>query len=326
MTSQSNHTKIENIKGNLIAQADKIFNETNQHSIKTRYRYLAAEERFLGFLAEEYKLQKLSNVKARHLIEYVKYLQDRGASPSTVLTDIAGIRFFHDKSGSKNLLPINKNLDLEKRQVGKVDRAWTVGEIESAINVAHLMGREDVVYAIQMASIYGMRLEEVCRCEIKHLRDGITNGDLYIRGKNGQVRYVPIRAKEEIILAQNLIEYATRKKRYGTDRIIFDNVRGGTEKAKKSIQNWIINNRKSFEDCSRENLLEQNQMAIEAKKQEVKLKTQSITFHGLRHEYAQRQYKKQVESGVSIVKARLVVSERLGHHRCEITKVYLAEL
>lgn len=326
MTSQSNQTKIENIKSNLMAQAERIFSQTNQHSIKTRYRYLAAEERFAGFLAEEYKLQKISNVKARHLIDYVQHLQEKGLSPSTVQTDIAAIRFFHGKTGSKNMLPQNNNLNLQKRQVGKMDRAWTKYEVENAIKLAQSMGRDDVVYAIKMASIYGMRLEEVCKCQTNHLKDGLSNGDLYVKGKNGQVRFIPLRTKEELVLARSLIDFAIKHKRYGTDRVLYDNVRGGTQKAKKSIQNWISNHRYAFEDKSRENNSEQKKYAKDAKKKAIKLKTESITFHGLRHQYAQQQYNKLLASGVPPAKARLIVSERLGHHRAEITKIYLSDI
>ena len=48
----------------LIAQLDKIARHNRQGSFRTRERYYKAMKRFCRFLAEEYHLQKLSNLSA----------------------------------------------------------------------------------------------------------------------------------------------------------------------------------------------------------------------------------------------------------------------
>jgi len=307
-----------------MAQAEKIFNQTNQNSIKTRYRYLAAEERFAEFLAEKYRLQKLSNVKARHFISYVEYLQEKGASPSTIKTDSAGIRFFHDKTGSRNRLPDNSQLKIEKRQIGKLDRAWSPLEIQQAINLARTMGREDVAWGIRMAVTYGMRIEEVCRCQVSHLKDAIENGDLYIRGKNGQIRYLRISSAEQIKLTKELITFAKSQNRWGSDRVLYDNITGATQRTKKSIENWIANHRSKFQDTSRAADEKLKKLEARAMKQGLKLKVDTLTFHGLRHTFAQNQYTLYSKKGMPAKTARLMVSEQLGHHRDAVTKIYLS--
>lgn len=45
-----------------------------------------------------YHLQKLENISGRHLTAYVLQMQEDGKSPSTIKTDLAAIRFFHDKT------------------------------------------------------------------------------------------------------------------------------------------------------------------------------------------------------------------------------------
>src|SRR5690606_19508821 len=49
----------------------------------------------------------------------------------------------------------------------------------------------------------------------------------------------------------------------------------------------------------------------------------NITFHGLRHTYAQERYKELRESGKGDYNAKLTVARELGHFRIEITNTYL---
>ncbi len=49
-----------------------------------------------------------------------------------------------------------------------------------------------------------------------------------------------------------------------------------------------------------------------------------ITFHGLRHTYAHEQYEEFNKNGKNEKEARRMVSELLGHHRDDVTRIYLA--
>ena len=49
-----------------------------------------------------------------------------------------------------------------------------------------------------------------------------------------------------------------------------------------------------------------------------------ITFHGLRHTYAHEKYDEFIIGGCSEYEARKNVSELLGHHRDDVTRIYLA--
>jgi integrase len=317
--------KIENIKNNLIRQLDKVMRSTNEKSIKTRYRYYEANKRFCGFLAKEYRLQKYANIKEKHFVRYAEYLKEEGYSASYQKTELSAIRFFAEKSGNKNLLPDNKKLDLGKREIGALDRAWTREEIDNAMRLAKSTGRSDLLYEIKMGSIFGMRLEEVCKCQVNHIKNAIQNQELYIRGKNGQIRYLHLRTTEQKELAKELLKYAEANKRLGTDRIIYDNVKGATEKEKKMIQNWITNHRNKFQDTSRERLEENKRLEEDAAKNGVKLKTENITFHGLRHYFAQQRFAYYLKQGYTEHQARINVSEELGHHRESVTQIYLSK-
>ena len=124
------HTQNEGIYRALIAQLDKLARHNRQKSYKTRQRYYEAMRRFCRFLAEEYRLQKLTNISGKHLVDYVRHLQENGKAASTIKTELAAIRFWHDQiSNTKHKLPSNADLadqaPLERRKLQGIDRHWT---------------------------------------------------------------------------------------------------------------------------------------------------------------------------------------------------------
>lgn len=54
-----------------------------------------------------------------------------------------------------------------------------------------------------------------------------------------------------------------------------------------------------------------------------KFTDERITFHGLRHTYAHERYEQFIAEGCSEFDARRRVSELLGHHRDDVTRIYL---
>ena len=58
---------------NLLAQAEKIRRHNRQGSYKTKARYFEAYKRFLKYLADIYRLQKLQNISGKHLSTYGNY-------------------------------------------------------------------------------------------------------------------------------------------------------------------------------------------------------------------------------------------------------------
>ncbi len=317
----------ENLKRNLMYQVSKLMKNCNEKSIKTRYRYFQAVERFCEFLAERYRLQKWTRVKPKHIVAYAKYMQEQGYSASSQKTDLSGIRFFSEKSDNENVLPSNEMLSpfIDSRQIGHLDRAWYITEIESAISLALSMGHEDIALSFKMAAIFGMRLEETCKCQVDHIKKAHEHMELQIVGKGGQQRYVHLKTVEQRTLAVELLAYAKSKKRSGCDRLLYDNVKGSTEREKKKIQNWIENHREKFEDNSRNTLDENMELEMAARECGVKLKVTCITMHGLRHYFCQRRMDYYKGKGCTPETARRNVSEEMGHHRGGVTYIYLCE-
>ena len=76
----------------LVSQLDRVARHNRQGSYHTKRRYCEAEKRFCAYLADEYHLQKLSNVSGKHLVSYVIHMQDTGKSASTIKTDLAAMK------------------------------------------------------------------------------------------------------------------------------------------------------------------------------------------------------------------------------------------
>ena len=139
-------TQNSGIYQTLITQLDKVARHNRQGSFRTKERYKEAMQRFCRFLSEGYRLQELADINGKHLTAYVRYMQERGKSASTIKTDLAFIRFFHDKlERTKYRLPSNDELavELEHRRFGGVDRTWSVWEFNRFLVTCMADGHEN---------------------------------------------------------------------------------------------------------------------------------------------------------------------------------------
>lgn len=276
--------------------------------------YLGAESRFCGFLAEHYRLQNIKNVEGRHLRAYVEQLQDEGKSAAYIDATLSGIRFYHRRSGSKNRLPENKDLHLEKRHPGKLNRAWLTSEIVKACEIAHEMGDQDVMMAILLGANFGLRVSEIVTVRINQLENALNHRQFHVpRGKGGQKRDIPVDTKNQVMLLKQLLNYA--KKRARTRRLFAVRYHEHSVlKEKNRLIRWMNNHRKKFIDPDR---------ASRVKPGKKPRATERLGFHSLRHYYEQ-QYESRLraEGKLTDEEIRREVSESMGHHRPSVTKLY----
>jgi site-specific recombinase XerD len=123
-------------------------------------------QRFCRYLANEWRLQKLSNIAPKHIEAYTAHLKQTGKSPSTIKTDLAAIRFYHDlMSNPRNELPDNSKLNLQRRKILGNDWAWSQKEFDLMIGIATKLFREDYVRAMCLAYYAGLRIHECCRID-----------------------------------------------------------------------------------------------------------------------------------------------------------------
>ena len=294
---------IINLKSNthftLEAQLNKLVRHNRQGSYRTRERYFMAMKRFCRFLADEYGLQKLANINSKHLTSYILWMQEKELSASTIKTDLAAIRFFHDKiSNPKYALPTNTELgvELERRRFGDTDRTWSTAEFNRMLGKA--LNRDDYILALYLARYAGLRIHECFRIDTAIARKAIQEQAITIKGKGGKVRCVPV--NQQIISALKKCLQATKP---GSKLLVPDDV--PTDKAIHQLQQFILRNRDAVQDLDSD---------------------RPLTFHGLRHTYAAEKYRQLIADGVSELDAHLTVSKLLGHERADVTNIYLASV
>ena len=173
-------TKIKNegIYRALIDQLDKLARHNRQGSFRTKDQYYEAMKRFCKFLADHYRLQKLANISGKHLVSYVEHMQMAGKAASTIKTDLAAIRFFHDLMDTKRRLPGNDELgiQLERRRFGQKDHTWTPPEFNRLLMVALAEDRYDYILAFYLARYAGLRVHECFRIDTAIAEDALRRG------------------------------------------------------------------------------------------------------------------------------------------------------
>ena len=191
----------------LVSQLDKLARHNRQGSFRTKERYYEAFKRFCAFLADSYHLQKLENISGRHLTHYVLYMQESGKSASTIKTDLAAIRFFHDKmSRPKYQLPTNDELavELERRCFGGVDRTWSTSSSTRCWAGRWPRTATTIILALYLARYAGLRIHECFRIDTAAAEQALRENAVTVKGKGGKVRTVPINEKIAVALRKQL--------------------------------------------------------------------------------------------------------------------------
>lgn len=274
--------------------------QNRKGSFRTKERYYEACKRFCAYLADAYHLQKLENISGKHLASYVLYLQKKGKSASTIKTDLAAIRFFHDKmSRPKYSLPSNDELgvELERCHFGGVDRTWSTTEFNQMLGKALAEDRYDFILAIYLGRYAGLRIQ-CFRIDTATAEQALCENAITVKGKGGKIRTVSI--NEQIAIAMR--EQLSRTRR-GHKLLVPDNL--PTDWAIHQLQRFIIKHRDEVRDAGSDH---------------------PLSFHGLRHLFAAETYKELVNSGMSALDAHFAVSRLLGHERADVTNIYLASV
>lgn len=296
----------DNMYKNLSNQISKISKHNRQGSYKTRERYEQGVSRFCKFLADSFGIQKFANISDKHIKKYVEDMQARELSASTIKTDLAAIRFYHDKvDRPRNQLADNSNYNLEKRTFGGVNRSWTENEYKAFRKLSYTKDQDRIAEIATLARNEGLRIHETLRIDRSIVERALATGELHVKGKGGKERDVPL-SKESLEMLQERIQSVER----GHKLYVAEGE--STHLVIKQVQNFINRNREHFQDESRR----------EERNEGDEVMAKSITFHGLRHSYAQEQYQLATERGMSDYKARVTVSQLLGHERDDVTRIY----
>lgn len=289
----------KNVYINLLGKFEKIFNHNRQGSYRTKYRYAEAFKRFLAYLADEFRLERIANISSKHINGYVHLLQEKGRSPAYIKTELSAIRFFHDQiPNARHKLPDNSDLSLQRRRFGQTDRTWSGREFNLFVAKAMELGREDYAAVFCLARYAALRLHECFRIDTATAEKALKTGGITIKGKGGLVRDVPINLSIEIEL-KKMLEVTPRGQK------LFVTSGDKTHLAMHRLETFINEHRSDLRDDG---------------------SNRPLTFHGLRHTCAAEWYERYIKSGCSELEARKKVSKLLGHSRDDVTKIYLASI
>ena len=282
---------------NLLAQLKKLTRHNRQGSFKTRERYEESMKRFCRFLDDDYRLEKLDNIAPKHVLAYVEHMQQKELKPATIKTELAAIRFWHDKLLRPRFkLPDNTELSLERRSFGKVNRTWEIEEFNRFLIVCLQYTCEDYATIACLARYAGLRIHECFRLDTATAEQAVKTELISVKGKGGRLRTIPINDSIRIGLEQ-MLEVTPRGHK------LFVPQDSQTDIEIERMQQFIIQHRHEFQSGER---------------------TYPLHMHGLRHTYAQDQYLSLVASGHTQLAAELMVSKLLGHTRPDVTRIYLA--
>ncbi|OMF25633.1 hypothetical protein BK133_21315 [Paenibacillus sp. FSL H8-0548] len=290
--------KEQKIFENLERQVEKIYKHNRQGSYHTRNKYEAESKLFCKFLSKEFKLQAFKNIGDKHVLAYIRFMQTSDLSPSTIKDRLSIIRFTHDKVDQpKHRISSNSAFDLEKRTFGGVARAWSNNEYERFCALAIERGNDRITSIAILAKNEGLRIHETLKIDRSQAEKALQTNILTIKGKGGKIRDVPLSSESRRLLTDCIKEVDRGQK-------LFVERDEKTHLVIKQMQNWINRNRDQFKDQDLDKV--------------------NITFHGLRHAYAQAMYEALKDQGKSDIKAREEVSKLLGHERDDVTRIYLA--
>lgn len=281
-----------------------------QRSIKTvlkqnrdgSYATQASREKILNHFAEDlvslgYRVDRIQRLKPKHIEAAVKYWQQSQLAIATIKNRMSALRYICEKTNKANIILSNDNLNIGKR-------SYTPSKNRAIFNPDFSKISNDYIFiSLNLQRVFGLRREESLKIK-PHVADKSSHLELLPSWcKGGRGRFIPIRTEEQ---------------RYWLDR------------AKEFIGDYglsLIPIGKSY--------IQQREV-YDKQVQRAGLDN----LHGLRHAYAQLRYKEitgweapinggptsrvLTEDQKAIDKrARLIITEELGHSREQITVNYL---
>ena len=304
---------------NLGSQFQKVIRGAKQGSSETKYRYIEASERFIRFVAEKYKLQKLQNIQEKHLHAFAVDMKQRGMSEKYIKTDMSGIRYLHRQVPQARFELMdgriaNKNYGLGSTPDGRTERAWTEAELEDMKALAMKKNKYNIALALEAARATGMRLDEFSSLRRAEAEAALRTGVLHLTNtKGGRPRDVPFSSRAVAV-------FETALKLSSRGNYVFTPPGMRVHKFEKEVQRFISENRDDLQDAGRKRTahnLEPGELS-------------ALAAHGLRHTFAREflvdKFKDKLEEGLDRTRAekeaREMTSKVMGHNRVTVTYIY----
>lgn len=295
---------------NLMTQLNKLARHSKGISVhKSMPQYYHQMHLFCLFLADYFNLKTLANIHDKHVVQYVIERQDEGKSASTIKNDLAAIRYFHDQipnsryrvSSNQKLKEKYPEFELERRRFGGVNRRATEFEYQAIVTLAANSNNPKLALIIQLARELGLRVHEAAKIDRAAAEKALRTDYLTVKGKGGLVRDVPVPPIAVTILKSAMEQVDRGEKLFNPNHL-------KTHQVIQQVQDFVRNNRDKITD------------PFNGRPEGVE-----VTMHSFRHAYAKEQYENFIAQGFEPDTAKRKVSKLIGHHRADVTDIYLAD-
>ena len=257
------------------------------HSYGTLRTYRAYAIRFARWAKSEYGIRELRELTMEMGETYITQYLPQRHSPATTKTAIAAIRMLGRgiaALGWGDGHLLPETLSTQPRTRATRRRGGAWSKKEAEEIRAALGGR--LALLVQLLQGLGLRLHELSRLRVRDLRAAYFTGRVGVKGKGGKRRELDVPADLLVVLADLI----------GT---LPDDAR------------VLTVNRRTL------------QRAVRRAAEGVRLAPHGRGPHGFRYRYAADQYLAERRNGKSAIDAEKAVSQRLGHERPRITRLYL---
>lgn len=189
----------------------------------TREKLLQNTREFARFVGEKYGLEKLENLKPKMVEAYIRDLQDRGKSASTLAGKMTALRELASAIGKQNIVPrANKDYGIERTRINpQVVDQDKIGQIRAALHARAGAGNKTakmMVAADALRESFGLRAKESLMS-----KDIIEKGGklyLVVEGaKGGRPRELAV-DNEAKLRAVQMVAETSKALGSGTGRII----------------------------------------------------------------------------------------------------------
>ena len=285
------------------------------------YRWATLKKMLEYIHAAGYKIEKIQNLRPKHLDAVFAAWERKEHSHSTIQTELSVLRYLAEVINRPDLKQhIDEYAERKIKEHRKAlahygkpreKRAWSIQDERVATALLRIIEKDSLV-ALQLTlqHAFGLRVRESFRLRPAESYHAGSRLELTRGTKGGRPRTVPVETEEQRKLLEHALEVA-------------ELIGGSMMPREYSETSWRHHYYCVLRDCgfTRQDL--------------------GITSHGLRHDYAQRMYKKvsgmeapvnsgtrytDGETGQADLVARLEVAEALGHGRYDITRHYLDQI
>lgn len=193
----------------------------------TRVKSLQNTREFAKFVSERYGLEKIDNLKPRMVEAYIRELQDRGRSASTLAGKMTAVRRLASAIGKQNIVPReNKDFGIERTRVNpQVVDQGKIREIHATLLLRAGAGNvtaKMMIAADALRESFGLRAKESLMSKDVIEKDGKMY--LVVEGaKGGRPRELAV-DNEAKLQAVKLVAETAKALGSGTGRIIPPNL------------------------------------------------------------------------------------------------------